>query len=112
MLVRSSPIIPAPHKGSCVDTIKHHCWQSSPSSGMITCGVPQPMVLPPVPQLVIDNGLIPPLVEVLRSGDFKTKKEAAWAVSNLTVGGSPVQVSTLLKVDHALFLPHPFRFPT
>ena len=42
--------------------------------------------------MVLDNGLIPPLIRVLTTGDFKTKKEAAWAVSNLTVGGSAAQV--------------------
>lgn len=42
--------------------------------------------------MVLDHGLIPPLIRVLTTGDFKTKKEAAWAVSNLTVGGSAAQV--------------------
>ena len=42
--------------------------------------------------MVLDNSLIPPLIRVLTTGDFKTKKEAAWAVSNLTVGGSAAQV--------------------
>ena len=43
-------------------------------------------------QMVIENGLIPPLIHVLTVGDFKTQKEAAWAISNLTVGGSAEQV--------------------
>lgn len=43
-------------------------------------------------QMVIDAGLIPQLIAVLISGDFKTQKEAAWAVSNLTVGGTAQQV--------------------
>ena len=43
-------------------------------------------------QMVIDAGLIPQLINVLHFGDFKTQKEAAWAVSNLTVGGTPDQV--------------------
>ena len=43
-------------------------------------------------QMVIDALLIPPLIMVLLHGDFKTQKEAAWAVSNLTVGGTVDQV--------------------
>ncbi len=43
-------------------------------------------------QMVIDASLIPLLINVLQVGDFKTQKEAAWAVSNLTVGGTPEQV--------------------
>lgn len=43
-------------------------------------------------QSVIDNHLIPPLITILAQGNFKTQKEAAWAISNLTVGGSIQQV--------------------
>ncbi len=42
--------------------------------------------------MVIDAQLIPQLIYVLLHGDFKTQKEAAWAVSNLTVGGTAEQV--------------------
>lgn len=42
--------------------------------------------------MVIDAGLVPPLINALLNGDFKTQKEAAWAVSNFTVGGTPEQV--------------------
>ncbi len=43
-------------------------------------------------QSVIDANLIPPLVECISQGDFKTRKEAAWAICNLTAGGSKEQV--------------------
>ena len=43
-------------------------------------------------QAVIDNNLIPPLITILSQGNFKTQKEASWAISNLTVGGSVQQV--------------------
>ena len=43
-------------------------------------------------QMVIEAGLVPSLIQALVHGEFKTQKEAAWAVSNFTVGGSPEQV--------------------
>lgn len=63
--------------------------------------------------MVINAGLIPPLVRVLVTGDFKTKKEAAWAVSNLTVGGSPAQVGTFPPPPSTLKCPplHFHSFP-
>ena len=42
--------------------------------------------------MVIDANLIPPITTALAQGDFRTQKEAAWAVSNFTVGGTPEQV--------------------
>ena len=42
---------------------------------------------------MIDNGLIAPIIDHLGQSDFATKKEAAWAISNLTVSGSRHQVS-------------------
>ncbi|OZJ05618.1 Importin subunit alpha [Bifiguratus adelaidae] len=38
-------------------------------------------------QAVIDANLIPPLINILATADFKTKKEACWALSNATSGG-------------------------
>lgn len=35
---------------------------------------------------MIDSNLIPPLVSILARGDFKSKKEACWAISNATSG--------------------------
>ena len=43
-------------------------------------------------QMVIDANLVPSLITALLMGEFKTQKEAAWAVSNFTVGGTPEQV--------------------
>lgn len=42
--------------------------------------------------MVIDAQLVPLLVHVLAQGEFKAQKEAAWAVSNFTVGGTAQQV--------------------
>lgn len=47
--------------------------------------------------MVIDSGLVPPLINALAHGEFKTQKEAAWAVSNFTVGGTNEQVKLLVK---------------
>lgn len=48
-------------------------------------------------QMVIDAELVPLIIQQLALGDFRTKKEAAWAVSNFTVGGTPEQVSYLVS---------------
>jgi importin subunit alpha-1 len=47
-------------------------------------------------QQVIDSGLIPRLLQLASSaGDFDIVKEATWAVSNATSGGSPEQCQYL-----------------
>ena len=70
-------------------------------------------------QTVIGTGILPPLIEVLvkvssrnatmisatcdnarccsLQGDFKAQKEAAWAVTNLTSGGSVEQIVSLCQ---------------
>ncbi len=48
---------------------------------------------PPHTQTVIDCNIFPLLIEVLSSGvDYKTRKEAAWAVLNATQGGTAEQI--------------------
>merc|ERR1712166_1654856 len=47
-------------------------------------------------QAVIDGNLIPTLIDVLQNADFKTRKEAAWAISNATSGGRPDQIQQLV----------------
>lgn len=42
--------------------------------------------------MVIDANLVPAIVDALLRAEFRTQKEAAWAVSNFTVGGTPEQV--------------------
>jgi len=48
-------------------------------------------------QLVIDNGIIPLVVNLLLTADFDTKKEAAWAISNALSGGSVAQITHLVE---------------
>lgn len=41
---------------------------------------------------MIEAGLISPLVNLLQTAEFDIKKEAAWAISNATSGGSHEQI--------------------
>lgn len=43
-------------------------------------------------QSVIEAGLIAPLVNLLQNAEFDIKKEAAWAISNATSGGTHEQI--------------------
>lgn len=40
---------------------------------------------------------MPKIIHNLSKGDFQTQKEAAWAISNLTIGGSKEQVARLIQ---------------
>ncbi|KAL5072189.1 hypothetical protein RYX36_023076 [Vicia faba] len=46
-------------------------------------------------QAVIEFGLIPPLVSLLKNADFDLKREAAWATTNATAGVTLVQIKYL-----------------
>merc|ERR1712194_128726 len=48
-------------------------------------------------QAIIDNQLIPPVINQLSTADFDIKKEAAWAISNATCGGSPQQIEYMIE---------------
>ena len=55
--------------------------------------------------MVIDAGCLQPLIDILVKGDFKAQKEAAWAVTNLTSGGTVQQIVHLCgEVTHFLQL--------
>jgi hypothetical protein len=41
---------------------------------------------------VINGGIIAPLLQLLQTAEFDIKKEAAWAISNATSGGSHEQI--------------------
>ncbi|PWA96912.1 Armadillo [Artemisia annua] len=45
---------------------------------------------------VIEAGLFAPLVNLLQNSEFDIKKEAAWAISNATSGGSNEQIKYVL----------------
>lgn len=44
------------------------------------------------PQAVIDANIFPVLIEILQKAEFRTRKEAAWAITNATSGGTPEQI--------------------
>merc|ERR1712003_557116 len=48
-------------------------------------------------QSVVDANVIPPLVNLLNSAEFDIRKEAAWAISNATSGGTPEQIKFLVQ---------------
>lgn len=47
-------------------------------------------------QAVIEANIIGPLVTLLENAEFDIKKEAAWAISNATSGGTHEQI----KYEH------------
>ena len=46
---------------------------------------------------IINAGIFPKLIEILRTGDFDIQKESAWAISNATSGGSAEQILYLAE---------------
>ena len=48
---------------------------------------------------MIDGNVFPLLIEILTKSDFKTRKEAAWAVTNATSGGSSQQIRYIASQD-------------
>ncbi|ETN75728.1 Armadillo/beta-catenin-like repeat protein [Necator americanus] len=48
-------------------------------------------------QAVLDAGLMPLIINLLGKADFPTQKEAAWAVSNVTISGRPDQVEQMVN---------------
>lgn len=46
-------------------------------------------------QCVVDAGLIPMIIFLLDRGDYQTQKEAAWAISNVTISG---------RAEHVLYM--------
>ena len=49
-------------------------------------------------QMILDGSLLSDLIRVLEIGDFKGKKEATWAITNLTSGGNPQQIFRLVEL--------------
>lgn len=109
-------------KGSMLDYIQHHSWQQRSNSGHICncqrryilcihstsrckalfcCFYPYYDVLV---QAVIDANIIPPLVSLLASAEFDIKKEAAWAISNATSGGTNEQIKYFKSKAYNYFL--------
>ena len=47
-------------------------------------------------QAVIDTNIFPSLIEIMGKAEFKTRKEAAWAITNAASGGSSEQIRFLV----------------
>lgn len=63
------------------------------------------LFLYPQIQAVIEANIFPVLIEILGKAEFKTRKEAAWAITNATSGGTPAQIRYLVEhVRTNLFL--------
>ncbi|EPB77968.1 Armadillo/beta-catenin-like repeat protein [Ancylostoma ceylanicum] len=84
-------IIPLSERSKSTTVVKECCWLIS----NIIAGTNSQI------QAVIDAGIMPFIIEVLRSGDFKCQFEASWAVANLAQGGTAAQILTLLQ-DNAI----------
>jgi hypothetical protein len=52
---------------------------------------------------VIDANIIGPLVQLLQNAEFDIKKEAAWAISNATSGGTHEQLKYVEMFIFAMF---------
>lgn len=48
---------------------------------------------------MIDAALMPLIIHLLDRGDFQTQKEAAWAVSNVTISGKPEHVLYMVNCN-------------
>lgn len=50
-------------------------------------------------QNVIDANIFPVLIEILQKAEFRTRKEAAWAITNATSGGTPAQIRSVHQTN-------------
>lgn len=81
-------------------------WPATPTSGrrpLTPLPPPTPTSTPPPhQQTVVDAGIVPPLVHLLATAEFDIKKEAAWAISNATSGGTNEQLKYLVSQVRSL----------
>ncbi len=73
---------------SAISLPQEACWTIS----NITAGTKEQI------QSVVEAGILPPLVHLLGTAEFDIKKEAAWALSNATSGGSHDQIKYLVQI--------------
>ena len=84
---------------------------SSPKEGIkkVACWTISNVIAgsPPRIRAVIDTNIIPPLINILSdsNSDFKTRKEACWAISNATYGGSQEPTRIRYLVDQGCIEP-------
>lgn len=81
-----SEIVPLAERARSSTVVKECCWLVS----NVIAGTQSQI------QAVIDARIMPLVIEVLRSGDYKCQFEASWAVANLAQGGTSNQIMTLV----------------
>lgn len=88
-------------EGGVLDCVQHHSREQSsdPGKGCFTwlqfvCLLFCVIVADNISscQNVIDANIFPVLIEILQKAEFRTRKEAAWAITNATSGGTPAQI--------------------
>ncbi len=57
-------------------------------------------------QAVIDANIFPVLIDIQSKAEFKTRKEAAWAITNATSGGTAEQIRWGSVANKLKFRPH------
>jgi hypothetical protein len=55
---------------------------------------------------VIDANIFPVLIDIQSKAEFKTRKEAAWAITNATSGGTAEQIRWGAVANKPKFRPH------
>lgn len=99
-------------KGGVLDSVQHHSRKPSSDSGkaasarccvsfrggllFCVCVADNISSL----QNVIDANIFPVLIEILQKAEFRTRKEAAWAITNATSGGTPAQIRCISRLKH------------
>ena len=46
-------------------------------------------------QTLLDSGVLPILLDIMNTAEYKIRKEAVWAVCNAISGGTPEQVRSV-----------------
>lgn len=80
-----------------LDHFQHHCRLAHADPGGHRCVSPWSCAFCNL--LTFLSNIVPPLINILQNADFKTKKEACWAISNATSGGlqEPNQIRYLVS---------------
>lgn len=92
-------------EGGLLDCIEHHSRKQSSDSGtgcftLMYCVVWRVAFVLCLCNLkyffccqnVVDANIFPVLIDILQKAEFRTRKEAAWAITNATSGGTPAQM--------------------
>ena len=93
-MLRPQPHLASPHC-SPVPTVAVLC--GSPDTGGVSPAGNKDQIA-----AIIDANIIPPLISLLGTAEFDIKKEAAWAISNATSGGTHQQIKYFVTQVHSV----------